>query len=88
MSIVRGIDHLPADTLPFNLYLNFLPAVLNTSVWGDGSGTTVQWSGSLNLTSGNPTRTDTATLVGAIPAGFFPSAGIYQDTIVATFTVL
>jgi spore coat protein U-like protein len=78
----------PADTLPYNLYLNFLPAVLNTSVWGDGSGTTVRWTGSFNLTNGNPIRTDTATLVGAIPAGFFPSAGNYRDTIVATFTAI
>jgi spore coat protein U-like protein len=78
----------PADTLPFNLYLNVLPPVLNTNVWGDGSGTTVRWTGSMNLTNGNPTRTDTATLVGAIPAGSFPSAGTYQETIVATFTVI
>lgn len=79
---------LPADTLSYNLYLNTLPPVLNTSVWGDGTGTTVRWTGSMQLTSGNPTRTDPATLVGAIPAGLFPSAGIYQDTIVATFTAL
>ena len=46
------------------------------------------WNGTLNLTNGNPTRTDTATMVGAIPAGSFPSAGTYQDTIVATFTAL
>jgi len=78
----------PADTLPYNLYLNLLPPVLNTSVWGDGSGTTVRWTGSFNLTSGNPTRIDTATLVGAIPSGSFPSAGSYQDTVVATFTAL
>lgn len=79
---------LPADTLPYNLYLNTLPPVLNTSVWGDGTGTTVRWTGSHNLTSGQPTRTDTATLVGAIPAGSFPSAGTYQDTVVATFIIL
>ena len=79
---------LPADTLPYNLYLNFLPPVLNTSVWGNGTGTTVRWTGALNLTNGNPTRTDTATLVGAIPAGSFPSAGSYQDTVVATFIIL
>ena len=78
----------PVDTIPFNLYLNVLPAVLNTSVWGNGSGTTVRWTGSLQLTNGNPTRTDTATLVGAIPGGSFPSAGTYQDTIVATFTAI
>jgi len=79
---------LPADTLPYNLYLNLLPPVLNTSVWGDGTGTTVRWTGSFNLSSGNPTRTDTATLVGAIPAGSFPSAGSYQDTVVATVVIL
>jgi len=79
---------LPADTLPYNLYLDTLPAVLNTRVWGDGSGTTVRWTGSFNLTNGNPTRIDTATLVGAIPSGFFPSAGNYQDIVVATFTAL
>jgi spore coat protein U-like protein len=78
----------PADTLPYNLYLNLLPPLLNTSVWGDGTGTTVRWTGALNLTSGNPTRTDTATLVGAIPAGSFPSAGNYQDIVVATFTAI
>jgi spore coat protein U-like protein len=77
---------LPADTLPYNLYLNALPAVLNTSVWGDGSGTTVRWTGSIRLT-GNANVTRTATLVGAIPAGFFPAAGTYQDTIVATLTI-
>lgn len=79
---------LPADTLPYNLYLNTLPAVLNTSVWGDGTGTTVRWSGTMNLTNGQPTKIDTATLVGAIPAGSFPSAGTYQDTIVATLVIL
>ena len=77
-----------ADTMPYNLYLNLLPPVLNTSVWGDGSGTTVRWTGTLNLTSGNPIRTDTAILVGAVPTGSIPSAGSYQDTVVATFTAL
>jgi len=79
---------LPADPLPYNLYLNLLPPVLNTSVWGDGTGTTVRWTGGFNLTSGNPIRVDTATLVGAIPAGAVPSAGVYQDTVVATFVIL
>lgn len=79
---------LPADILPYNLYLNLLPAVLNTSVWGDGTGTTVRWTGAFNLTNGNPIRVDTATLVGAIPAGSFPSTGSYQDTVIATFVIL
>ncbi len=77
---------LPAGTLPYNLYLNTLPAVLNTNVWGDGSGGTVRWTGTLLLFGGTP-RIRTATLVGAVPGGFFPAAGAYQDTIVATLTI-
>ena len=79
---------LPADTLFYNLYFNFLPGVLNTNVWGDGSGSTVRWTGRMNLSNGQPSRTDTATLVGAIPAGVVPSAGAYQDTVVATVIIL
>jgi spore coat protein U-like protein len=79
---------LPADTLFYNLYFNFLPGVLNTNVWGDGSGSTVTWTGRMNLTNGQPSRTETATLVGAVPAGLFPSAGAYQDTVVATVLIL
>ena len=78
----------PADTLFYNLYFNFLPGVLNTNVWGDGSGSTVTWIGRMNLTNGQPSRTETATLVGAVPAGLFPSAGAYQDTVVATVLIL
>ena len=44
---------------------------------------TVRWTGRLNLT-----RTDTTTLVGAIPAAVVPSAGAYQDTVVATVIIL
>jgi spore coat protein U-like protein len=79
---------LPADTLPYNLYLGFLPGVLNTSVWGDGSGGTVRWTGRLLLTPGQPTRIDITTLVGAIPAAAVPSAGAYQDTVVATVIIM
>lgn len=77
---------LPAGTLPYNLYLNLLPPVLNTNVWGDGSGGTVRWTGQMIFFFGGP-MTRTATLVGAVPAGFFPAAGTYQDTIVATLTI-
>jgi spore coat protein U-like protein len=79
---------LPADTLPYNLYLGFLPGVLNTNVWGDGSGGTIRWTGRLLLTPGQPTRIDITTLVGAIPAAIVPSAGAYQDTVVATVIIL
>jgi spore coat protein U-like protein len=79
---------IPADILLYNLYLNFLPAVLNTNVWGDGTGGTVFWSARMNLSPGQPSRTDTAILFGAIPAGVVPSAGNYQDTVVATVLIL
>jgi spore coat protein U-like protein len=78
----------PTDTLPYNLYLGLLPAVLNTNVWGDGSGGTVRWTGRLTLTPGQLTRTDTNTMVGAIPATTAPTAGSYQDTVVATVVIL
>jgi spore coat protein U-like protein len=78
----------PPDTLPYNLYLDALPAVLNTFVWGDGSGGTLFWSGNFNLNNGNSPVTRTATLWGAIPAGPAPSAGAYQDTVVATILFL
>ena len=81
-------DRCPPDTLPYNLYLNALPAVLNTFVWGDGSGGTVFWSGNFNLNNGNSPVTRTATLWGAIPAGPAPSAGAYQDIVVATILFL
>ena len=79
---------LPADSLLYNLYLNVLPGVLNTNVWGDGSGGTITWTGRINLSPGRPIQTDTATLVGAVPSGLFPSAGTYQDTVIATVQIL
>ena len=78
---------LPADTLPYNLYLNVLPAVLNTNVWGDGSGgRPCGRAGSHSIAGTANVTLDTQRLVGAIPAGLFPSAGTYQDTVVATVT--
>jgi hypothetical protein len=35
--------------LPYNLYLGTVPGILNTSVWGDGSGGTVVANGSMKL---------------------------------------
>lgn len=74
----------PFDILPYNLYLGSVPSVLNTRVWGDGSGGTVVWQGSMNLSGGQTTRTDTNTIAGAIPAGTVPSAGSYTDVVTAT----
>lgn len=75
---------LPVDTLPYNLYLGSVPAVLNTSVWGDGTGGTRVWQGSMILSTGQPTRTDTNTIAAAVPAGTVPSIGAYGDAVTAT----
>ena len=77
---------LPADTLPYNLYLGAVPAVLNTNVWGDGNAGTVFWQGSMTLSNGQPIRTDTNTIAGAVPAGVVPAGGAYIDTITAIVT--
>lgn len=74
----------PVDTLPYNLYLGSVPAVLNTNVWGDGAGGTRVWQGSMNLSTGQPTRTDTNTIAAAVPAGTVPASGGYGDTVTAT----
>lgn len=74
----------PVDTLPYNLYLGSVPAVLNTNVWGDGTSGTRVWQGSMNLSTGQPTRTDTNTIAAAVPAGTVPSTGAYGDTVTAT----
>ena len=78
----------PADTLPYNLYLGFLPAVLNTNVWGDGSGATVRWAGAVESDEWPADAYRHEHMVGAIPATTVPSAGSYQDTVVATVVIL
>lgn len=77
----------PSDSLPYNLYLGSVPRVLNTNVWGDGSGGTRVWQGRMNLTAGQPTRTDTNTLAAAVPAGPVPSVGAYSDAVTATIVI-
>jgi len=74
----------PLDTLPYNLYLGSVPAVLNTSVWGDGSGGTRVWQGNMTLSTGQTTRTDANTIAAAVPAGTVPASGAYGDTVIAT----
>ncbi len=78
----------PPDTLPYNLYLNTVPAILNTNVWGDGSGATVTASGSMQLIIiFAPTKTVTFTVAGAMAAvATMPTAGTYQDIIAGTVT--
>jgi spore coat protein U-like protein len=75
---------VPVDTLRYNLYLGSVPAVLDTNVWGDGTGGTRVWQGGMTLSNGQPTRTDTGTIAAAVPAGTVPSSGAYSDTVTAT----
>ena len=85
----RVLTHIgaPPDTLPYNLYLNTVPAVLNTNVWGDGSGGTVTATGTLVLNPATPTRSATFTVAGAIAAvPTLPTAGPYQDIVAGTVT--
>lgn len=88
--VQRRLTHVgaPPDTLPYNLYLNTVPAILNTNVWGDGSGGTVTASGSMKLQQiVAPTVTVTFTVAGAMaPVATLPTAGTYQDIIAATLT--
>ncbi len=79
---------VPADTLPYNLYLNTVPGVLNTSVWGDGTSGTIVASGSMQLVIiVRPTRSVSFTIAGAIaPVSALPSAGLYTDVISAMAT--
>jgi spore coat protein U-like protein len=78
----------PSDTLPYNLYLDTVPAILNTSVWGDGSGATVVASGSMKLQQTiSPVVTVTFTVAGAIAAvATMPPPGAYVDLIAGTVT--
>ncbi len=78
----------PTDTLPYNLYLDTVPAILNTSVWGDGSGATVVASGSMKLQQTiAPVVTVTFTVAGAIAAvATMPPPGAYLDLIAGTVT--
>jgi hypothetical protein len=86
----RLLTHVgaPPDTLNYNLYLGTVPAILNTSVWGDGSGTTVTASGTLQLTAIlNPVRSATFTVAAAMAAlAALPTAGTYQDLPMAIVT--
>jgi spore coat protein U-like protein len=86
----RVLTHVgaPPDTLNYNLYLNNVPGILNTSVWGDGSGATVTATGNMQLIIiVAPTRTTTFTVAGAMAAvAALPTAGVYQDLITGTVT--
>lgn len=72
-----------ANTLGYNLYTSNAYSV----VWGDGTGTTKTVAGSMSLTSGNPTHTNTNTVYGQIPAlQDVAVANNYSDNVTVTVT--
>lgn len=77
----------PPDTLNYNLYKTSVPGTLNTSVWGDGSGSTVTWASSISMTTGSRVVSKTFTVAAALAAvAAIPTAGTYNDTITITLT--
>jgi len=62
------------EDLAYNLYQD----AARTSIWGDGTSGTTQYS------TGNPADNTTLTIYGRIPAAQDVSAGAYSDTVTAT----
>jgi spore coat protein U-like protein len=71
-----------ANPLGYNLYTS---AAL-TSVWGDGTGSTVTVSGSLPLTTGSRVQTVTVNVYGNVPALQDAKVGAYNDNVTMTLT--
>lgn len=64
-----------SEPLPYNLFLD----ANRTSIWGNGSGGTSQYTAPRGLWT-----TQNATIYARIPAGADVSPGTYTDTVVAT----
>ena len=72
-----------ANTFGYNLYTTNAYSI----VWGDGTGSTVTVAGSMRLTSPNPTKTNTHTVYGRIPAlQDVAVASDYRDNVTVTVT--
>jgi spore coat protein U-like protein len=71
-----------AETLGYNLYNDSSRAL----VWGDGNGGSQVVTGSMNLSPGNPSRVNTHTIYGRVPARQDVAAGNYADAILVTIT--
>ena len=71
-----------ANALGYNLYSNST----RTTVWGDGSGAAPTVSGSMTLTNGAPTHTNSPTVYGSVPALQDVGVGAYSDNITITVT--
>jgi spore coat protein U-like protein len=70
------------NVLNYNLYRS----PVYTQVWGNGTGGSLDESGGLDLTPGNPTDSISGTIYGLVPAGQDPGPGDFSDTIIATIT--
>ena len=71
------------NPLGYNLYTTNLYSV----VWGDGSGSNATVSGTMRLTSPNPSQMKTHTVYGRIPALQDAAVGSdYQDNVTVTVT--
>ncbi len=62
-----------------NFYYNLYKDAANSQVWGDGTGTTYEFS-----VNPNDTNVHTLTVYGTIPAGQDVGVGNYTDTITVT----
>jgi spore coat protein U-like protein len=72
-----------ANTFGYNLYTTNAHSV----VWGDGTGSTATVLGSMRLTSPSPSKTNTHTVYGQIPAlQDVAVASDYQDNVTVTVT--
>jgi len=72
-----------ANTFGYNLYTTNAYSV----VWGDGAGSTVTVAGSMRLTTPNPSKTNTHSVYGRIPAlQDVAVASDYQDNVTVTVT--
>lgn len=70
------------DTLGYNLYTTNTHSV----VWGNGAGSTQTVAGSMKLTNGNPSKTNTHTVYGEIPPLQDVAVSSYQDNVTVTVT--
>lgn len=68
------------NRLSYNLYKDNARTVL----WGDGSGSTLPYFGTLGFNGVVSTLTANGTIYGRIPAAQDVAGGLYSDTIVAT----
>jgi len=68
-----------ANNLKYNLYTS----AADTQVWGDGSGNSISFSGSMS-SIGQSGQSQSYTVYGLLPQSQFAAPGAYMDTITVT----